>query len=412
MPSAQRDSWRGRASASRPRDTVMEWFGRLCASPWRNAVLAVLYGALLVEIAVTTPEAGLVDSLAAGVAVSAAIGVATLWRERFLVPYSLVSAAGVLITGHLLSATLACYTAVRRGRYALAAALALVPLAFALVSPQALIAHAAHPEATLADSAVIVVVPVLLGFLAKAHKQNARLAAERQALEERERLVRCVHNGVGRQVTLMVLQAGAISVRPDVPEPVKEHCRLITDAGKDAVQALREMVDVVHGPRPAASEGPDGPAERRHTLADLAPLIRRYRDGGQQITVDAHTTSGSFEPKAQDLAYRVVAEGLSNAVRHAPGAAVDVGIIQTGTGLLVAVRNGPPARGSARLPGTGNGLKWLQEEVVAMGGTLHSGPEPGGGFLLEARMSPAASKDGASENAASEDAASPDGHSR
>ncbi|WP_372409577.1 sensor histidine kinase [Streptomyces luteireticuli] len=386
MAIAQQNSERGRASAASPRDTVMEWFGALHASPRRNVLLAVVYGILLVGIAVTTPEAGLVDDQAAGVAVSVVIAVATVWRTRFLLPYAVVSAAGVLITGHLLSTTVACYTAVRKGRYALATALALLPLMFALVAPQALMAHAAHPGATLTDSAVIVIVPVLLGLLARTHKQKAALAAERQALEERERLVRCVHNGVGRQVTLMVLQAGAIAIRPDVSEPVKEQCQLIADAGEDAVHALREIVNVTHGSGPSAT-GHEPPGEQRRTLADLAPLVGRYRDGGQQITVDAHTTSASLDPAAQDLAYKVVAEGLSNAVRHAPRAPVDIRITQTCTGLLVSVRNGPPCRDGDRLPGTGNGLTWLRQEIQAMGGILHSGPEPGGGFLLEARLS-------------------------
>jgi signal transduction histidine kinase len=307
----------------------------------------------------------------------------------------MVSVAGVLITGHLLSATVACYTAVRKGYYRLAIGLVLVPLVFALAVPHALIARAPHPETTVTESAVMVLVPALLGCLANVNQRMSRLTAERQAqqallqesrlreaaLQQRERLVRDIHNGVGRQVTLMVLQAGAIAVSAGASVPIKERCQLITDAGRDAVKALREIVTLVQTPDPGNTPPPEV-----HTLSDLGPLIRRYRDGGQKITVDLHIDPTPPESATQDLAYKVVEEGLSNAVRHASGAAVDVGITQTRTALVTKIRNGAPALGSTPLPGTGHGLAWLREEVQAAGGTLHAAAEPDGGFLLEARL--------------------------
>ncbi|MFC5720970.1 sensor histidine kinase [Streptomyces gamaensis] len=374
---------------------VMSWYSAFCNSRWKNTILAVLYGVPLVEIAVTLPYSGLVASTPLGVAVSVVIALATVWRERLLVPYSLVSAAGVLITGHLLSATGACYTAVRKGRYALASMLVIVSLAFALASPEALIARAPHAEAILADSAVIVFIPVLLGCLAKAHQQMAELTAEQQAkeallqegrlreaaMQQRERLVRDIHNGVGRQVTLMVLQAGAIAVRDDASTLIKQRCALISEAGREAVNSLREIVTFANTPHPGTSA-----ADGKHTLSDLSSLFTRYRSGGHMITVGAHFTPEPPEPTAQDLAYKVIAEGLSNAVRHAAGAAIEVRITQNGTALVTAVHNEAPPSGSASLPGTGHGLTWLRQEIKAAGGTLYAAPEPGGGFLLEARL--------------------------
>ncbi|MBH1938504.1 hypothetical protein I5Q34_30320 [Streptomyces sp. AV19] len=373
----------------------MEWYAALCDSRWKNPVLAVVYGIPLVEIALAMPHAGLVPNRTAGLLLSLAIAVATVWRERLLLPYCAVSVAGVVVTGHLLSTTVACYTAVRQGRSALAAVLVLVSLVFALATPEALAAHAPHPEATLSGGAVIVLVPVLLGYLAKTNKRMAALTAEQQereallqegrlreaALRQRERLVRDIHDGVGRQITLMVLQAGAIAVRKDAPEPVKERCRLISDAGRDAVEALREIVILAKTP------DPDGvpPAGRRYALADLAPVIGRYRSGGHRITIDVRI-SRAPDPAAQDLAHKVVSEGLSNAARHARSAAVDIRIDQTDTEMIVAVRNEAPSPGSDPLPGTGHGLVWLREEVQSAGGTLTTAPGDGGGFVLEARL--------------------------
>ncbi|WP_049714013.1 sensor histidine kinase [Streptomyces caatingaensis] len=373
-----------------------EWYAALCGSRWKNPVLAVLYGIPLVEIALAVPHAGLVQHRTAGLLSALAIAVATVWRERLLLPYCAVSAAGVVITGHLLSTTVACYTAVRQGRRAPAAALVLVSLVFAVVTPEALAAHAPHPEATLSGGALVVLVPVLLGHLARTNARMAALAAERRAqedrlqegrlreaaLRQRERLVRDIHNGVGRQITVMVLQAGAIAVRKDAPEPVKERCRLISDAGRDAVEALREIVALAKTPDPGDAP-PDG---RRYALADLAPVIGRYRSGGHPVTVDVRISRIPPDPAAQDLAYKVVAEGLSNAARHARGAAVGIRIDQDESETTVAVTNEPPPPGGDPLPGTGNGLAWLRDEVRSAGGTLTAAPGPGGGFVLRARL--------------------------
>ncbi|GAU70320.1 putative histidine kinase [Streptomyces sp. NBRC 110611] len=384
----------GQQAAAEPRGMVMSGYRRLCDSRWKNTIQAVLYGVPLVGIAVALPYSGLVASRTAGVTVSVVISVATVWRERLLVPYSLVSAVGVVITGHLLSATGACYTAVRQGRYVLASMLVVGSLAFVLATPEALVARAPNAEAILADSVVIILLPVLLGYVAQAHRQMAVLAAEQQAqeallqegrlreaaLRQRERLVRDIHNGVGQQVTLMVLQAGAIAVRADASAPIKERCSLISDAGRDAVNALREIVAKTPGPG-------ESPTEDERQLSDLAPLFTRYRSSGHKITVGARITAEPPGPVAQDLAYKVIAEGLSNAVRHAAGGAIDVRIAQAAdASLIVAVHNGPPPSGTAPLPGTGHGLSWLRQEIQAAGGTLRADADPAGGFLLEARF--------------------------
>ncbi|GAU65758.1 signal transduction protein [Streptomyces sp. NBRC 110611] len=380
----------------------MKWYTALCESRWKNTVLAVVYGIPLIEIALALPDAGLVPDRTVGLLVSVAIAVGTVWRERVLLPYSAVSVAGVVITGHLLSTTVACYTAVRQGRHVLAAILVLVSLVFALATPEVLTGHAPHAEATLSGAAVIVLVPVLLGHLAKVNKKMAELTVEQRAreallqegrlreaaLQQRERLVRDIHNGVGRQITLMVLQAGAIAVRKDASEPVKERCRLISEAGRDAVDALREIVTLAKTPDPADAP----PAGRRYVLTDLAPVIGRYRSGGHRITVNVRISPSPPDPATQDLAYRIVTEGLSNAARHARGAAVDVRIDQTHTEVTVTVRNEAPPPGGDPLPGTGNGLVWLRDEVRSAGGTLHTAPGRGGGFVLRARLPGPASR--------------------
>ena len=84
-------------------------------------------------------------------------------------------------------------------------------------------------------------------------------------------------------------------------------------------------------------------------------------------------------------AYRIVQEALTNARRHAPGAAVDVELRYTGGALAVRVRDngpGPPPGG----PGGGHGLAGMRERAAAVGGELRTAEAPGGGFLVAATL--------------------------
>jgi hypothetical protein len=86
-------------------------------------------------------------------------------------------------------------------------------------------------------------------------------------------------------------------------------------------------------------------------------------------------------------AYRIVQEGLTNARKHAPGAAVDVALTRTGDSLTVQVRSRPPVGvAAAVLPGAGTGLIGLAERVSLAGGELEHGLDAAGAFFLRARL--------------------------
>jgi signal transduction histidine kinase len=86
-------------------------------------------------------------------------------------------------------------------------------------------------------------------------------------------------------------------------------------------------------------------------------------------------------------AYRIVQEGLTNARKHAPGAAVDVALTGTGESLTVCVRSRPPVGvTAAALPGSGAGLVGLAERVSLAGGELEHGVDAAGAFVLRARL--------------------------
>jgi signal transduction histidine kinase len=94
-------------------------------------------------------------------------------------------------------------------------------------------------------------------------------------------------------------------------------------------------------------------------------------------------------PPAVDLsAYRIVQEALANVVRHAPGAPTRVSVSADDGRLTVLVVNGPSEEGGSPLEtsGTGHGLVGMRERVRLTGGTLDTGPLPGGGFRVAARL--------------------------
>ena len=84
-------------------------------------------------------------------------------------------------------------------------------------------------------------------------------------------------------------------------------------------------------------------------------------------------------------AYRVVQEGLTNARKHAPAAAVDVSVTAPNGALVVEVRSRPSTAAPASLPGAGTGLIGLAERVSLAGGELAHGREADGDLQVEVR---------------------------
>jgi len=92
-----------------------------------------------------------------------------------------------------------------------------------------------------------------------------------------------------------------------------------------------------------------------------------------------------LDPGVELAAYRIVQEALTNARRHAPGAAVDVELHHTGHALAVRIRDNGPGPPLAS-PDGGHGLAGMRERAAAVGGELRTGEAPGGGFLVIAKL--------------------------
>ncbi|MDA2806250.1 sensor histidine kinase [Nocardiopsis suaedae] len=245
-------------------------------------------------------------------------------------------------------------------------------------------------------------------------RQEARereLIAERARVEERRRLAAEMHDTVTHQVSLMVLQAGALSVATDDPE-VRSAADGIRGAGGRAIEELRSLIGVLRGddaePAGRSAEVPAsgnaaavgagagaGTGEANTTggggepVPDPATLAEEARAAGQQVDYTASGGPEGLAPHTARTLYRVVQEALTNARKHAPGAAVEVRIDHRPDAVAVAVENGPPppdAETGRLTAGAGTGLDGLRHRVELVGGSLEAGPTAGGGFAVRAEL--------------------------
>ncbi|MFG2823808.1 sensor histidine kinase [Kitasatospora sp. NPDC048365] len=215
--------------------------------------------------------------------------------------------------------------------------------------------------------------------------ERARERARRARLEERTRIAREMHDVVAHRVSLMVVHAAALErIIPKDPARAQESAKLVGDVGRQALDELREILGVLRMSEAAEQPGPA--ADPADTLAELPRLVDQSRAAGMAVTLTVRGDRLPYAPEAERTAYRVVQEGLTNAHKHAGGAAVAVVLAYVPNGVRVVVVNERAARGAVGvvLPSGGNGLVGMRERVLALGGSFVAGPDGDGGFRVEA----------------------------
>lgn len=203
---------------------------------------------------------------------------------------------------------------------------------------------------------------------------QGRVAAQAVA-DERARIARELHDAVGHAVNVIVLQAGAarLSHQPD-----KAFGALldIENVGRSALTDLDHLLGLLDD-----NDAPvRGPAK---TSADIATMIAEMRAAGADITLRDNCQSPVGRAVGA-AAYRIVQEALTNSLKHAGVAHVEVTMSSTLTHLLLHVIDDgrvPPAPGSV---GGGRGIAGMTERAKVLGGRLTAGPVDGGGFSVKA----------------------------
>ena len=127
-------------------------------------------------------------------------------------------------------------------------------------------------------------------------------------------------------------------------------------------------------------------AARSPGLKQLNDLLDEARDAaGTGTRLILRGSPVTLDPGVELAAYRIAQEALTNARRHAPGAAVDVELDYTADALRIRIRdNGPGPAVNTMV--AGHGLAGMRERAAAVGGQLHIGPGPRGGFMVVAAL--------------------------
>ena len=195
---------------------------------------------------------------------------------------------------------------------------------------------------------------------------------------ERARIASELHDIVAHAISVMVVQASAGQRLTHDPEATAETFQAIAGAAREAEQDMGRLVALL-GDEQAIGPAPD--------LALVEELVARAAGSGLRVTLRLEGEREGMPAPLGEAAYRVVQEGLTNALRYAAGADVTVDVHGAPGSLLVTVENGPSeARPELSDAGTGNGLRGLRERVAAQGGTVTAGQTDDGGWRLTAHM--------------------------
>jgi signal transduction histidine kinase len=210
-------------------------------------------------------------------------------------------------------------------------------------------------------------------------ERDRESAARLAVAEERSRMARELHDVVAHAMSVMVLQVGA--VRRRVPEDSEEAktLRNVEQAGRTALAEMRRMLGVLRQGDDQVELAPNP------GLDDLPSLATDVRAAGLDVRLHVNGEPVTL-PRSLDLsAYRIVQEGLTNALKHSGGRRADVTVEYAPDQLKLEVRDDGPG-GFAGGDGFGHGLIGIGERVKAYGGDMSAFVATSGGFVLRASL--------------------------
>jgi signal transduction histidine kinase len=248
-------------------------------------------------------------------------------------------------------------------------------------------------------TAEVILIPIefgitwAVGFALRARSEQAEVAetramrAERErdaaariaVAEERARIARELHDVVAHAVSVMVLQVGAVRHKlPEGQADQREALRGVERAGRTALTEMRRLLAAMR------RDGEDVEFTPQPGLDGLDELIASVARAG--LPVELHVDGDPVPlPRGVDLsAYRIVQEGLTNALKHARASTADVTVRYGLDELEIEVRDN--GLGSSTSDGLGHGLVGVRERVKIYGGEMNAGTADEGGFVLSTRL--------------------------
>jgi signal transduction histidine kinase len=240
--------------------------------------------------------------------------------------------------------------------------------------------------------AIVLAVAFGLGLASRARHSRARAAEERAidlerehedvaavaAEDERRRIARELHDIVSHSLATMVLQAGAAEqVLDRDQDAARSAMASIRTTGQEAVREMETLLGLIR-------DGDAGSIQPQPSLDDLEALVANARSAGLSVDVVIEGARRQLPAAVELSAYRVVQEGLTNALKHAQRANVTVVLryLTKRLGIEVLDDGIPSGRGS----GGRRGLVGVRERVSVFDGSFEAGPRPDGGWRLSAEL--------------------------
>jgi signal transduction histidine kinase len=196
-------------------------------------------------------------------------------------------------------------------------------------------------------------------------RSRERLVAARE--EERRRLRRDLHDGLGPQLASQALTLTAASKLPRQDADATE--ALLLDARRHAQEAITDIRRVIYALRPPSLDD-------LGLLGALREQAVHYQASGVQITIQAPATLGTLPAAVEVACFRIAQEALTNVVRHAQARTCVVALALDDALRLEVIDDG---RGMPEEHRAGVGLTSMSERAAELGGTCVIEPAPGGG---------------------------------
>jgi signal transduction histidine kinase len=209
-----------------------------------------------------------------------------------------------------------------------------------------------------------------------AEAERRRLVAETTRSAERTRIARELHDVVTHHVTAMVVQADAARYLTAAPDRLDHTLTAIADSGRRAISDLRHLLDVLN-PDHEAGTPPVG---------RLVTLVEQARQAGQPVEFTEEGRPAQSTGSVDLVAYRVVQEALTNALKYAHGSRTSVQVHHGEAELTVEVSTDGSGAHAGFRSGSGRGLAGLRDRVDVLGGDFSAGRRTDGVFVVRARL--------------------------
>jgi signal transduction histidine kinase len=206
-------------------------------------------------------------------------------------------------------------------------------------------------------------------------EERARLAVS----DERARIARELHDVVGHSVSVMTVQASAVRrlLKPE-QEREREALLIVEQTGREAMAEMRRMVGVLRRPEEAPALAP------QPSLEHLDKLVEHARESGLPVTLKVEGDAVALPAGVDLTAYRLVQEGLTNALKHARAKNAEVLVRYSNGFVELSVTDDGTGDGGG--DSGGHGLVGMRERISVYGGNLEAGPRPEGGYRLRATL--------------------------